>query len=327
MADEGKNGGITPIFSKDHLESKVNELYQLVIRGEPVREVYIEEMVDFEKEYYLSIVVDRNSKLPLLLASMEGGVNIEEVPKEKILSFTINPLIGLQTYVVSNVARFLHLDWESCSDLLHKLWSLFVEEQAQLVEINPLFITKNHEIIAGDAKVVLDENIERQDCPLLLERPKDNFEAKCESIGAAGVELDGDYALVTSGAGLGMATFDLVTHLGGKVKAVVDLQGSVIHDVAKAEQLIAEIDKLKPKAYLFNFYFQVASCKVLATAIANGLGNTKTPVIVRLKGNDEQDARQILSKCSNVVYTDQLDIACNYLNDINSGGDRHVHHH
>ncbi|MEW9672878.1 ATP-grasp domain-containing protein [Ammoniphilus sp. 3BR4] len=306
----GKAGGIITIPNHNAFESIVNRIRNLEIKGERVSHIYIEEIANYQKEFYLSIIIDRNQKCPVILASADGGVDIEEVEAEKILSVSIHPLLGLQPYMIRRVAQFLKMDLVKIQPLLTSLWNMFVQEHATLVEINPLFLLETGELCAGDAKVIIDDHAEQDHHAALLPRMKDGFEAKCLELGAVGVDLDGDIAVITSGAGLGMATFDLVSHNQGTVRTLVDLGGHVIHDISSAETLIQHIKELRPKAFLFNFYFQVASCNVLATAIAKVLGNTDFPVVVRLKGKDEDLALLSMSHFQNIYTTDKLVDAC-----------------
>ncbi len=307
----GKSGGIIEVSTQQELKSITEKLYEMKIKEETVDHIYLEEKISYREEFYLSIIIDRNSKCPILLVSKQGGVDIEEVPDEEILTIKINSLIGLQPYMIQKASLFININYDMLASLLTKLWDLYKKEQAELVEINPLFLDDNNQLIAGDAKVILEST--HNELPLKLLRNNNTFEAKCEELGASGVELNGDVAVITSGAGLGMATFDLVSSKKGTIRAVIDLGGHVIHDVQKAENLIKEIRNLNPKKFLFNFYFQLASCRVLSTAIAKELGNISIPVIVRLKGQDEESSKEILSQFNNISVADDLESACDLI--------------
>lgn len=306
----GKLGGIRKVNTLEELKKHAREILSMKIKDEVVTDVYVEEMVQFKKEYYISIVIDRNYKSPVLIVSSEGGVDIEEVEKDKILVVPINPLLGLQDYMVKKVEMFLNTKETFISEVIHRLWDMFKKEQADLVEINPLFILNDNEYVAGDAKVSIDDSANRPTFPTLIKRDIDSFEAKCLELGTVGVELDGDVSVITSGAGLGMATFDLVSANNVTINSLVDLGGHVIHDEEAASKLMNEIKSLKPKALLFNFYFQVASCLVLAKAIENEFSETNIPVIIRLRGQDEAEATELLSPYSNIIVTDNIDSAC-----------------
>jgi succinyl-CoA synthetase beta subunit len=323
----GKQGGIQKITDSSDLKVKTRSLFKKDIKGEKVVHVYVEEAINYRQEIYFSIVIDRNKKCPVLIVSGNGGVNIEDVPKEEVLFIPINPLIGLQAFMIRKVSLFLGMDHQTISPIIEKTWRLFKDEQAELVEINPLFIVTDGTCVAGDSKVILDGHVQRDVNPAIFSRNKDDFESKCAKLGTVGVELDGDIAVVTSGAGLGMATYDLVCSKGNKVRTLVDLGGHVIHDIPAATALIKEIKILSPKGILFNFFFQVASCTVLATAIKEELGNTSYPVVVRLKGKDEEEALKILNHLPNVFTTQSLNDACSEIGPRVKGGGSNVYNY
>src|SRR5699024_825736 len=154
-----------------------------------------------------------------------------EVPQNRILKISINPLIGLQKYMISRVADFLQLSVTELGDIIKKMWKLFITERAEMVEINPLFLLDNNELLAGDSKITLDNERQRKANISFLPRNSGTFEKKISSLGAVGVKMEGDIAIVTSGAGLGLATLDLVSSEGESVCALIDLGGHVIYDV------------------------------------------------------------------------------------------------
>lgn len=302
----GKQGGIIKVNKKDEVQEAVEMIANKRINGEKVSNLYIEECVSYIREIYLSIIIDRNVKTPVLIASPEGGVDIEEVPSHKILKIPINPLIGLQQYMITKLTHFLNLPKDHTQKLINKMWDLFTIEEAQLIEINPLFLTEDNQFIAGDSKVILDDDARKQPDLSLLPREQDNFEEKVSSLGTVGVEMDGDIAVITSGAGLGIATIDLVKSNKGTIRSFIDLGGHVFNDMSLIKELIAEVQNLKPKKFLFNFYFQMASCMPLTEVISEMLGDKPYSVYVRLKGTDEDKAYNLLAQHSNIYVTDSL---------------------
>ncbi|MBD1381512.1 ATP-grasp domain-containing protein [Metabacillus arenae] len=322
----GKAGAIVKVNDRSQLEQTVTTLLNKEVRGHKVSHVYLEEKIDYEKELYLAIIIDRNRKAPVLIASNKGGIDIENVPDQDLLTIPVNPLIGIQPFMMRKVAAFLKLESDKISAIISKIWNVFNGEKAELVEINPLFMKSNGELIAGDAKVILDSHEKRVSFPDFLPRASGGFEERCSKLGAVGVELDGDIVVITSGAGLGMATFDLVCSKNKTVRALVDLGGHVIHDIEAAEKLIEEVKKLNPKGIFFNFYFQVASCKVMATAIASKLGGGPFPVVVRMRGIEEAESATMLSQYSNIYSTQDLQTACEIITK-ELGGKTGVHHH
>ncbi|WP_144513830.1 ATP-grasp domain-containing protein [Bacillus sp. FJAT-22090] len=301
----GKLGGIVKVDEPSQYENTVDKLQSMTLKGENVAEVYMETPVDFESEIYVSLSIDRNRKIPVLLISKFGGVDIEVVNKENLLLLPINPLIGLQPYMLKQAALFTGLNDSKLSDLLTKVWKVFKEREASLVEINPLFLMSNGDFIAGDAKIILDNEVNVSDLRL-LERSMNEFEGKCLALNTVGVLLEGDTAVITSGAGLGMATFDMLSESGHDILALVDLGGHVIHDEIGAQGLLGELKKLKPRRYFFNFYFQVASCSVLANAIAKELGNEQAEIVIRMNGRDYESARKVLEQYNNILVTKSL---------------------
>lgn len=306
----GKAGGIKLVSNDAEMHETINSILSIEIKGEKARNIYIEEAVNFSKELYLAIIMDRTYKSPVIIASAAGGVDIEETPQKNILSIPVNPLLGLEEYIIRRVASFLDISFVKAEQILMKLWNLFTKEQADLVEINPLFIDRNNNLIAGDAKIVLSGDNEKTKERLIFTRSSESFEERCQGLKVGGAYIGGEISIVASGAGLGMATLDIVSDMGGKVHSLLDLQGHVIHDLEGAKLLIQEIQKFSPKSFLFNFYFQVASCKILAEAIASELGGTSIPVTVRMKGIDLEEAKNKLRPFKNIFITENLQVAC-----------------
>lgn len=298
----GKLGGIKKIDSEQEFQETINQLRTTEINGETVSDIYLEDLVAFSKELYFSITIDRNSKMPIILVCNSGGVDIESIPLSQILKVPLNPFIGLQDFMIKQISYFTSLPYKNVKEFVENIYALYKDSKSTLVEVNPLFVTTNNNLIAGDAKIIIEnEEILEATQIVTIKREQDKFEDNCLKLGAVGVEIeDGNTAIITSGAGLGMASFDLMTDLGKKVKALVDLGGHVIHDQNLAEKLIQELKKLKPSEYFFNFYFQVASCTVLAGAIAKELGDVSEEVIVRMNGKDAEEAAEMLAPFKNI---------------------------
>lgn len=311
----GKLGGIKRVDKKVNLKGEVSRLLKMNIKDESVLDVYLEQPVEYTRELYLSIVIDRNSKIPLLVVANAGGMEIENVPSEEILKIPLNPFIGLKEYMFKQVSNYTQLDYQNVKDFITKIYDLFTQTKSTLVEVNPLFITPQQELIAADAKIIIEDTSKLTSYNIdLISRKNNSFEAKCLELNTVGVHLgNGDTAVITSGAGLGMATFDLLTASNYEIEALVDLGGHVIHDVEGAKNLIKEIEVVNPKNYFFNFYFQVASCTVLAKAIVNVLGKTNKNVVVRMKGKDFAEAKEILEPYFNITTTEDISDALQLL--------------
>lgn len=304
----GKAGGIVPVKKDQSLEEVVKHLFNQKIKDETPQTIYFEEMVSFQHEFYLSIVMNRNRQLPTMVLSKHGGIEVEAETEDQIHTIPIHPFIGLQPYMIRQAGEIFEVPDHVIRPVLTNIWRLFQEEEAELVEINPLFYTTDGKFCAGDAKIILSRN-EPASLPVFLPRKERSFETQCKELGVVGVELDGDTVIVTSGAGLGMATFDWFYHHQRSIRASIDLGGHVIHDRQAAQQLMDVIIDLQPKSIFFNVYFQVASCLILAQAIANKFGKKAIPITVRLHGKDAKVATHMLAPYSHITVTHELEEA------------------
>jgi succinyl-CoA synthetase beta subunit len=235
----------------------------------------------------------RKRRMELLLFSEAGGMDIEKVDEDRIEAINIDPILGLQDYQLAQILRHANIDEQAKPGLkriLRELYGVFKSKKLELLEINPLVLDSAGEWVCVDAKIVLDDN-------LCHKRGQEStgvfasFEESTHSLGVNGVELDGDIALITSGAGAGLATIDELASHGGTVRAFVDL-GPLVYDGGKMMEVIELVYDLKPRVVLFNFYFQVARCDTLAEAIVNSL--REIPVVVRARGRYEEEAREML---------------------------------
>jgi len=278
-----------------------------------VPHVYVEERAAITKELYLSIGVNRDLKCATILASAAGGVDIES-QGESFEQMPIDKWVGIQPYMVRRVARLFGLNAQQAAQLskiLAAMWRLLVVEEALLVEINPLAIDEGGNLIALDAKLGLDENAGFRHA-WSKDRPDlgTPFEVACSRLGVNGVELgEGPVACVMSGAGLMMATLDILKSRGGKVGWMIDLGGVVFQDAAKLTEVVKVVRSLKPKVILFSYSLQVARCDVLASAIAAGFPDEPedVKVIVRMKGYGSEEGRKILARPGFYVTTDFVD--------------------
>lgn len=310
----GKRGGIRFAATPEQAKAAAEGLLAGAPTLAPAEAVLVEEKLEIAREFYLALLMDRDSGGPLLLASSEGGVEIESVPDEKILRMPINPLIGMAGFVTRQVALTLGLGREHQSalgGLLAGLWRAFNQEDCLLAEINPLVLTKDGQLVAADARIGLDGYAR----PLHQEwrDPKEGtaFEQRVGLLGATGAEMEGDLAVVTSGAGLGMATVDTVAALGIKPRCFVDLGGTVFMGSEVLENIVQAVRDLKPKAILFNYFFHLARCDILAAGIAAAYRRRppECPVVVRMRGVNHEDARELLTPF-NFFITDDVATAC-----------------
>jgi succinyl-CoA synthetase beta subunit len=308
----GKAGGIQLAKSPEEAEQRAGEILGMTLRspqtgpeGVVVRKVYIESASDIARELYLGIVLDRAEEKVAVIASTEGGMEIEEVAArspEKILTETVDPNVGLYPYQVRQLGFGLGLDGAQVRQLeafLANLYRLFIERDASLVEINPLVVTGTGDLIALDAKINFDENaLYRHPAVAELRDPgeEDPREREAREIDLAYVGLDGDIGCMVNGAGLAMATLDMIQHCGGSPANFLDAGGTADKEKVKdAFKLILRDENVK--AILVNIFGGIVRCDLIAegvTAAADELG-VGVPLVVRLQGTNAEKGREILA--------------------------------
>jgi succinyl-CoA synthetase beta subunit len=308
----GKAGGIKLAKSANEAKHVASEILGMTLRshqtgpeGKVVRKVYVEAGSEIESELYLAVVVDRSTEKLAIIASTEGGMEIEEVAErspEKILTVTVDPNVGLAAYQVREIGFSLGFDMDRIAKLdpfLRALMRLFVEKDASLVEINPLVVTADGELIALDAKLGFDDNaLYRHPEVAKLRDPdeEDPREREAREIDLAYVGLDGNIGCMVNGAGLAMATLDVISVCGGNPANFLDAGGGADKDkVRDAFKLILRDPKVK--AILVNIFGGIVRCDLIAegvVAAASELG-LEVPLVVRLQGNSAAEGRAILA--------------------------------
>ncbi len=297
----GKQGGIRFVGGREGCSAEVEALLGSRLGEYEVERVYVEERLEIERELYLAILVDRDRWSSLLLASSRGGMDVEEVPEGEMVQLPIDPLLGLRPFAIRHVVSRLGLSGEvarQAAAAIHGMYEAFKTAEADLVEVNPLVVTRDGRVVAADAKVVLDDEAafrhpERQREP----REGTAFERGCAAHGSVGVEMAGDVAIVVSGAGLMMATADLLGAAGVTLRAAVDLGGNAFGNPEGLVEVVRLVLGLKPRVIFFNAFFNLAFCDFLARGIADGFqgGDYRGKVVVRLKGRNLPEAREILA--------------------------------
>jgi succinyl-CoA synthetase beta subunit len=300
----GKAGGVRIAKTIEEAEEFASQILGREINGLLVRKVLVDEMVSIDKEIYLSITNDRNSQKPVLMASSFGGMDIEEVSRnnpEKIVKRVIDPLLGLRDYQLRDVAINIDLDrqyWQDFSTIINQLWKVYVDCDATLVEINPLVITSEKHITALDAKIVLDDNALFRHPNLSDFRDKDAeppAEAQGRKIGVAFIKMDGNIGCLVNGAGLAMATMDIIKQLGGKAANFLDIGGGAnARKVEDSLRLILSDEKVK--AILINVFGGITRCDEVARGVLSAFKEIKTsiPIVVRLVGTNEEEGLRLL---------------------------------
>lgn len=318
----GKSGLVKMVNSEDEYRNYIAELFSEPKRGYRIDRVLVEEKIEVQNEYYLSFTINRDLQNIKLIFSRFGGVEIESVDPANIFSFDIDPLMGLQEYMIRKVATVFfngiqdRSQYNEADSMTRKLYDVFLKYNATLLEINPLVLTRDGKLAALDAKVVIDDNAEEVQKNLLSSNEEvRTFEAMLSRYGVNASRLDGDIAVVTSGAGLMMATVDLISTFGGKAGPCIDLGGTVFQ-LIKEEQIFSEILQQvllqSPSVILFNAFFQLARSDDLAQAIRAAFSRLKVdvPVIIRLKGMREKEAAEILNGMENFTFVEDLVTAC-----------------
>ena len=323
----GKAGGVKLARSKEEAEAHAQELlgkvlvtYQTGPEGKEVKKVLIEEGLDIEKEYYMSLLVDRAKKRVCLMASSEGGMDIEEVARtspEKILYEYIDPAVGLMPFQARRVAFGLGLKKEvigKAVKFMLSLYGAFVGLDASLVEINPFVTTKDGDVMALDAKVSFDDNalFRHRDVEALRDLDEeDPKEVAAARFNLNYVSLDGTIGCMVNGAGLAMATMDIIKLYGGSPANFLDVGGGASKEqITAAYKLLASDENVK--AILINIFGGIMRCDVIAEGIVSAVkdvGET-VPIVVRLQGTNVEEGRRIFAESGmNIITAETMDEA------------------
>ena len=285
--------------------------------GKVVNKVMVAQAVDITKEYYLAILMDRENRSPVIVASTEGGVNIEEVAEktpEKIIRETIHPLAGLQPYEVRKISSGLGFSGDTAKQfgkLLKSLYKLFISRDCSLVEINPLVTTPDGQVLALDAKFGFDDNaLYRQPEIESLRDPseEDPREVAASEFGLNYIGLDGNIACLVNGAGLAMATMDIIKHFGGEPANFLDVGGGATEEqVTNAFKII--LGDSNVKGILVNIFGGIMDCDVIANGIVGACKQVdlNIPLVVRLEGNNVEAGKQTLANSGvNLIAAEDL---------------------
>jgi succinyl-CoA synthetase beta subunit len=293
------------------------------IKGYSVGKVLAEEKADIDKELYLSISLDRTKQMPLIMLSAEGGMDIEAVSDHKIYKEWVNPLIGLQLFNIRRILGNLSLDKDvnkKMGNIISKIFKLFRDYDCELVEINPLIITNIRDIIALDSKVIINDDamFRHSDViPEIIELTPLEKDAKEKDISF--IQLDGNIGVIANGAGLTMATLDALTHYNGKGGVFLDLGGT--DDPEKVKQAFELMKKAKPDVIFLNLFGGITKCDTVAKGVKSVITKEgiDCPVVTRIKGMNENIAKEIL-KDAGLVTATTLQDAAKRCSDLAGGG-------
>jgi len=320
----GKAGGVKLLDSADAVSQAVRDMlgtklvtYQTNEAGQPINQVLIEEISNIDRELYLGAVIDRSSQRVVIMASTEGGMEIEKVAAEtpeKILKTTINPLTGLQPYQSRELAFGLGLQGDLIKQfvrLLDGFAKMFVEKDLSLVEINPLVVTAEGQLICLDGKINIDDNaLYRQKAVYAMrdETQEDERENRAKEWDLNYISLDGDIGCMVNGAGLAMATMDLIKLCGGEPANFLDVGGGATKErVSEAFKIILSDSNVK--GILVNIFGGIVRCDLIAEGIIGAVEevHVNVPVVVRLEGNNAELGSRLLSESGvNIIAANDL---------------------
>jgi succinyl-CoA synthetase beta subunit len=306
IGGRGKAGGIKLAEDRSEVEEHANAILGMDIRGLTVHELYVEKASDIAEEYYAAILLDRTAKKPMAMLSRMGGMDVEEIAEKDpnaIVRLHVDALEGFQDFH----GRRLAFDSGIASDvvrpvgaLLSKLYETFVDEDAVLVEVNPLLVTGDREVVALDAKVTIDGNAMYRHPDTAAFRnvsAEDPQERMAKERGLTYVKLDGNVGILGNGAGLVMSTLDVVAQAGGKPANFLDAGGG-----SKAEAIVDAVEVILSNpnvtAVLFNIFGGITRCDEVARGLVTAFDQIKpsVPFVVRLDGTNDEEGRRILAE-------------------------------
>jgi succinyl-CoA synthetase beta subunit len=314
----GKAGGVKLAHNPEEARAAAEAILKLTIKDLPVNRVMIAEGAQIDKEYYFSVLLDRSNRTFLSLCSVEGGMEIEQLAEERpeaLAKIAIDAIQGIDLAKALEIAKAGGFSDEiaaKVAPVFVKLYDVFVKEDATLVEVNPLILSKSGEIIALDGKVSLDDNAEFRHQRESMERDQlDPLEAKAKESDLNYVKLDGEVGIIGNGAGLVMSTLDVVAYAGEKHGGVKPANFLDIGGGASAEVMAAGLDVIlgdpQVKSVFVNVFGGITACDAVANGIVGALatlGSSATkPLVVRLDGNNVNEGRKILADANHPLVT------------------------
>ena len=320
----GKGGGVRVVSALDDVERTSSEMLGMRLitpqtgpEGRLVRKILVTEAAAIERELYAAVAFDRKLASPVLMTSAEGGVEIEEVAArnpERILKEVVSPIVGLQPYQGRRLAKkmgFAGTLLAVGAQLLTRLVRVFLDTDASLVEVNPLALTRDGRLLALDAKVVLDDNALFRHPNLKEYRDLDEeepLEVRASQHDLSYIRLEGDIGCLVNGAGLAMATLDLIQHWGGNPANFLDVGGGASAErVTEAFKIILEDERVK--AVLVNIFGGIMKCDVIAQGVIEAARTTglRVPLVVRLEGTNVEEGKRLLAASGlNVILASGL---------------------
>jgi succinyl-CoA synthetase beta subunit len=316
VGGRGKAGAILICKNEKELEERFHELLNKEVKGEKPKTILLEEMADIKREFYLSFFLNRTKRCYSIIASSQGGIEIESVNNKVIMDI---PLDGISSITASEVAEKMGIpnsEKNNFIDLILKLSRLVYDKEAELAEVNPLAMLKDGRFVALDAKVIIDDNALFRHDDLKKFEDLSELETLAQENGFSFVELDGDIAIIGNGAGLVMSTLDMVNDSGGKAGAFLDFGGrATTESIYQALKVISKVDKIR--AILVNLFGGIVRTDLVAQAILNAYNDStiKVPVFARITGAESEKAREMLKDSKARLFDtveESINAAVNY---------------
>jgi succinyl-CoA synthetase beta subunit len=319
VGGRGLAGGIRLAKNSAEAETLSAAILGMEIKGLPVHRVLVDEAASINKELYLGIAIDRILRCPVIIASSTGGVNIEEVAQvtpQKIIKVPIDPLLGMRDYQARELAVGIDLprdQWRSFIEITRNLWNIYTATDATLVEINPLVLTKDNSLIALDGKMTIDDNALPLHPDLAELRDLDAEvaeEIEARKYGLSYIKLNGSIGCLVNGAGLAMATMDIIKLQGGEPANFLDIGGGAgAERVAAALRIILQDQNVK--AILINIFGGITRCDEVARGILAATKNIhpKPPIVIRLVGTNAEEGMKLLADSKMLTADTLIDAA------------------
>jgi succinyl-CoA synthetase beta subunit len=319
VGGRGKAGGIKLAQNPNEAEERAGAILGMNIKGLTVKKVLVDEAANIQKEIYLGAVLDRGRRRVVLMASSEGGIDIEQVAAEtpeKIITVAVHPFLGLRDHQARILADGIGLDKEHTRAFItiaRSLYKAYVENDASLAEINPLVVTGDGKLLAVDGKISLDDSALFRHPDLAEMRDPDEedpSEQEARRFGLSYINLDGEIGCMVNGAGLAMATMDIIKFYGGEPANFLDVGGGAQSEKVAAALRIILSDR-RVKAVLINIFGGITRCDEVARGVLSAIETleTKVPFVVRLVGTNEEEGRRILAEANLITATSLADAA------------------
>jgi len=319
VGGRGKAGGVKVAKDSQEAELLATQILGMEIKGLPVRKVLVDEAAAIATEIYFAITNDRAAKKPVMIASSEGGMDIEEVAAktpEKIVKVHIDPLLGLREYQARDAAAAIDLPreyWKDFIKIATGLWLVYKETDSTLAEINPLVITKDKRLVALDGKMMIDDNAMFRHPDLAEMRDIDEeapAETEARKYGLSYIKLDGNIGCMVNGAGLAMTSMDVIKLFGGEPANFLDIGGGAGSEKVAAAMRIILTDP-NVKAVLFNIFGGITRCDEVARGILTAMDEVKpkVPMVVRLVGTNAEEGRRLLENANMITAQTLADAA------------------